>query len=81
MILGIQQGDQVRVDVVKQLVFVETEDEHGELLGGWLRCHRCGIVLGKDEDNVTPTRYVLMRRLLLLLEELFEQRVRCCGSS
>ena len=39
------------------------------------------MILGKDEDNVKPTRYVLMRRILLLLEELFDQRVRCCGCS
>ena len=85
MVLGIQRGDQVRIDVVKQtfvlLLFVEIEDEYGELLGGWLRCHRCGMVLGKAEDNVIPTKYVLMRRILLLLEELFDQQVRCCGSS
>ena len=64
MVLGIQRGDQVRIDHVKQtfvvLLFVEIEDAHGELLGGWLCCHRCGMILGKDEDNVKPTRYVLM---------------------
>ena len=82
MILGIQRGDQVRLDVVKQIFVLKIEDEHGELPGGWLRCHRSGMILRKDEDNVIPSRYVLMRRLLLLLEELFDQQVRCCcGSS
>lgn len=70
-------------DVVERifvlLLFVEVGDERGELPGWWLRCHRWGMRLWKDEDAFTPTRYVLMRRLLLLLKQLFDQRVRCCG--
>lgn len=85
MVLGNQRGDQARIDAVKHifphLLFVEIEDEHGELLGGWLRCHRCGMIFRKDEGNVTPTRYVLMRRHLLRLEELLIEFTKGLGKN